>query len=91
MRVRFDSELVKKLQKIKKKDSKLSKLIEEKLILFSQNPYHPSLRLHKLTGSLKNLYSISINYSIRMVFVLLYNQNEAYFIDIGTHDQVYGH
>lgn len=37
---------------------------------------------------MKNRWSISLSRSLRMVYVILEN-DEAYFITIGTHDKVY--
>lgn len=87
MQVSFSDEVDKQLKKIKQKDSKLAKRIEKQITLFIQNPKHPSLRLHKLTGDLQELWSISISKSIRMVYI--FDENIAYFIDLGTHDEVY--
>lgn len=87
MNMRFSDDVTKKLTKIKRKDKKLSLKIEKQLALFAQNPKHPSLRLHKLTGELQNLWSISITKSVRMTY--LQKQDEAHFTDIGTHDEVY--
>lgn len=33
--------------------------IQRKIILFQNNPRHPSLRLHKLSGELDGIWSIS--------------------------------
>lgn len=87
MTIRLSDEVVEKLKKIEKKDKKLTLGIEKQLVLFSQNPKHPSLRLHKLTGELQNLWSISITEGIRMVY--LQKQDEAHFTDLGTHDELY--
>lgn len=87
MHVKFSSEVDNELKKITKKDSQLAKRVEKQLALFVQNPKHPSLRLHKLVGELENLWSISITRSVRMVYVQ--GEDEAYFVDIGTHDEVY--
>lgn len=87
MTIRFSDEIIKKLRRIERKNKKLSLKIEKQLSLFAQNPKHPSLRLHKLTGELQNLWSISITKGIRMTY--LRKQEEAYFTDIGTHDEVY--
>ena len=87
MQIRISQDLAKDLTKVKKKDQKLTKQIRKQLEIFSLNPQHPSLRLHKLKGELKNLWSISITKSIRMAF--LQEGDEAYFVDIGTHDEVY--
>lgn len=87
MTIRLSDEVVKKLRKIERKDKKLTLRIERQLALFSQNPKHPSLRLHKLTGELQDLWSISITKSVRMVY--LQKRDEIHFTDIGTHDEVY--
>jgi len=80
--------VIKELSKIKQKDKKLSERIQKQLLLFSTNPKHPSLRTHKLSGSMSNIWSISVSMSIRMVYKLL-DRETAYFIDIGTHREVY--
>lgn len=87
MIIRLSDDVIKKLKKIERKNKKLNLKIEKQLALFSKNSKHPSLRLHKLTGELQNLHSISITKSIRMIYVQ--RQNDAYFTDIGTHDEVY--
>ena len=60
----------------------------ECLLLFAADPYHPRLRTHKLTGQLKDLWSFSIEYDLRIVFYFV-NDNEVILEDIGTHDEVY--
>lgn len=87
MKVRLSADVLKKLNKIKINDPILEKKIIKKLTLFSTNPEHPSLRLHKLKGQLKNMWSISITKNVRMVY--LDEDDEAYFVNIGTHDEVY--
>lgn len=81
--------VLKELARIKKTDQKLEKKIIKQLQLLKTNPRHPSLRLHKLTGNLTNMWSISITMNVRMIYRLL-DENTAYFVDIGTHDEVYG-
>lgn len=77
-----------KILKLNKKDKRLVIKIRKQIELFELNPRHPSLRIHKLTGNLSNMWSISINRDVRMVYIIL-EENIAYFVDIGTHDQVY--
>lgn len=80
-------DLHKELKKIKMRDSQLAQKIEKQLFLFQNNHFHPSLRVHKLTGTVENMWSISIDMHIRMLFIV--SGGVAYFFDIGTHDQVY--
>lgn len=84
--LRFSSDLQEKLEKIKKKDPQLFKKVQKQLRVFKQNPRHKSLRLHKLTREVKNVWSISIDKSIRMLYI---DEEEIYFFSIGTHDEVY--
>jgi addiction module RelE/StbE family toxin len=88
MRIKFSPLVIKELTKIKKKDKRLVTRIQKQLQLFSVNPKHPSLRIHKLTGSMNNVWSLSVTESIRMVYRFI-NEDTAYFVDIGTHNQVY--
>ncbi|OGC82237.1 MAG: hypothetical protein A2V81_00580 [Candidatus Abawacabacteria bacterium RBG_16_42_10] len=52
--------------------------------LFRSNPFHPSLRLHKLKGKLFGLWSISIDRRNRIVFKPL-NDGVILFVSIGAH------
>ncbi len=87
MRIEFSPLALKELAKIKKKDKKLFQRIEKQLALFKNDPTHPSLRLHKLSGALEYLRSISITRNVRMVYIFI--DETACFTDIGTHDEVY--
>mgnify|MGYP001616803684 CR=1 FL=1 len=62
---------------------------EKALNLLALNPFHPSLRLHKLKGKLERLHSISINISYRITFEFLMRKNTIIPVNIGSHDEVY--
>ena len=88
MKAKFSPFVQKMISQIHKKDRKLAEKIQRQIVLFESNPKHPSLKLHKLSGSLDHMWSLSITLSIRMVFTLM-SKETAYFVDIGTHDEVY--
>lgn len=88
MKIRISPDVLKTFKNLKKRDNRLLTQVKKQLELFQINPKHKSLRLHKLSGKLQNRWSISISRNVRMVYVLL-NKNEAYFISIGTHSEVY--
>ena len=88
MKIRFSSDFIKLLRKIKRTDKTLTVQINKQLKLFQLHPQHPSLRIHKLSGKMKNRWSVSLSKSYRMIYILL-ESDEAYFIAIGTHDKVY--
>lgn len=60
------------------------------LEFFSIDPYTPRLKTHKLSGKLKDLWSFSIEYNLRVVFYFTNdNPKKAILVDIGTHEEVY--
>lgn len=80
---------IKKVKKFFKKHSDLSSQYEKTIELLELNPYHPSLRLHKLTGKLSDLYSISINITYRLSIDFIMQDEKIIPVDIGTHDEIY--
>ena len=94
MRYTLSSQCKKQLDKIKQKDKSLYVKITNKLRLFEQDSQHRSLRLHKLSGSQADVWSISIDRSIRMLFVyrsvgMRGKSRQVVFYMIGTHKEVY--
>lgn len=71
-----------------KPDSTKLESFYNKLELFISNPYHPQLRAHKLSGNLKDIWSFSIGYDLRVVFYFE-TSTRIVFMDVGTHDEVY--
>lgn len=85
----FTESYTRRAKKFLQKHPQLIKQYEKTLQLAEANIYHPSLRLHELSGKLKGLYSISINISYRITLYLRLTEKEIIPIDIGTHDAVY--
>ena len=85
-KITFSLNFQKKLRVIKRKNPNLLQKIKKQLQLFKENPKHPSLRIHKLEGKLKNTWSLSVGMSVRILFI---EDAQYYFFDIGTHSQVY--
>ena len=59
------------------------------LQLLELNPFHPSLRLHALSGRLAGVHSVSINLSYRITMDLLIEGNAIVLLNLGEHDAVY--
>ena len=59
------------------------------LQLLEANPFHPSLRLHALSGKLQGLHSVSINLSYRIRLELLIQDEQIIPVNVGAHDAVY--
>lgn len=88
MKAKFSESIQRELIQIYKKNRKLSDRIEKQIQLFKENPNHPSLRTHKLSGKVGDKWSISITMGIRMVYLRI-DEDKVIFIKIGTHDQAY--
>ena len=59
--------------------------VKRAIALFAKNPRHPSLRVHKLKGKLKQFFSFSVNYQYRIVFMYESKKN-ATLLAVGDHD-----
>jgi addiction module RelE/StbE family toxin len=79
----------KKAKKFLKKHQNLKNKFETIIKKLAENPFEPSLKTHKLQGSLKDLWSCSLNYEYRIILNIIIIEEEVYLIDIGTHDEVY--
>jgi mRNA-degrading endonuclease YafQ of YafQ-DinJ toxin-antitoxin module len=82
-------EYFKKLKKFIKKHQQVLDRYIKTIELLEIDPFHPSLRLHKLQGKLRVYHSVSINMQYRVVIDFILQDKEIIPIDIGTHDEVY--
>ena len=73
------------LGKLEKKNERLKKAIAKTMSRLQDNPSHPSLRLHKVSG--RAVYSISVTMSIRMI--IAFRGDDVHLLRIGTHEEVY--
>jgi addiction module RelE/StbE family toxin len=77
------------LPKFAREYKKLPKHIKEqakkKEVVFRADPFHPSLKTHKLTGALDGFWSFSITYSHRIIFEFV-DKKTVRFYRIGNHD-----
>ena len=88
MEVSFSSSFRRAFKKRIKGKAELENRFWAKLELFTKDPFNPSLRTHKLSGKLKDMWSFSIEYDERVLFHFT-DDNKAVFVDIGNHDEVY--
>jgi mRNA-degrading endonuclease YafQ of YafQ-DinJ toxin-antitoxin module len=79
----------KRLKKFLKKHLEIKKQYAKTMKLMEINPFHSSLRIHPLSGKLKQLHSISINISYRISIEFIVDDKTIIPVNIGTHDEVY--
>ncbi|WP_416667198.1 type II toxin-antitoxin system RelE/ParE family toxin [Egbenema bharatensis] len=75
-----------------RRNPQLRPLIEQTLTQLAEDPFHPSLRTHKLTGELSGIWSCSIDYKLRILFELVQSpegEEAILLLNLGSHDEVY--
>jgi len=68
----------------KKLSGMLQDLLKKKGQLFEQEPFHPLLRTHKLSGKLRGLWSFSLDYRCRVLFRFR-GKDEVELLRVGDH------
>ena len=63
----------------------------ESVAQLQDDPFHPSLRTHKLTGGLTGSWACSAGYDLRIVFRMVKVAGKPAILleTVGTHDEVY--
>ena len=82
----FPESYLKKAKKFLKKHPELVERYKKTLRMLELNPNHPSLRLHKLKGQLKDCYSVSLSLNYRIIIAFAETERGIVFIDIGGHE-----
>ena len=66
----------------------IQKKAEKQEKIFRSNPFHPSLHTEKLEPKNKELWSIRVDKSYRIIFRFI-NGNTVLFLTVGPHDWIY--
>jgi proteic killer suppression protein len=88
-RVIYTKSYLKRAAKFVKRHPDLLTQYEKALKLLELNPFHPSLRLHRLSSSLSDMHSISINISYRITLEFLIEDGKIILVNVGSHDEIY--
>lgn len=87
--IEYTKQYEKRLFKFLKRHREIVEKYKKTILLMEQNPFHPSLRLHKLSGKLEELHSVSIDMQYRITIEFYIKDNRIIPVNIGTHDDVY--
>ena len=82
-------QFLRQARKFFKKHPELKERFRKILHDLQQDPFHPHLALHSLSGKLSGLHAVSLTYSYRITLTLLITKEEIILLDIGVHDDVY--
>ena len=88
MTVRYDPDFI---EKLKKQNVRIRKSFKEKILIFAKDPFYPQLHNHPLREEWEGSRSIDITIDYRAIYIGKVEGEEeiAYFIDIGTHEELY--
>ena len=88
-KLEIPEDYAKRLIKFLKKHKDITPKYVKVIRLLEADPFHPSLRLHKLSGKLSMLHSVSIDMQYRITIEFYMEDEKIIFVNIGTHDGVY--
>jgi len=88
MNLRYSKKFVSSLRKLTATDKTTVILAIE---LFQENPIHPSLRNHVLTGKMSGKRAIVVDRDLRIIFSERSNYRDVTLLDVGGHAEVYRH
>ena len=81
------------VKRLQRQSPNLKVPIAEALTQLELDPFHSSLRTHKLKGDLSDRYACSVTHSDRIIFKFVTNpeseEEEILLLAIGSHDEVY--
>jgi proteic killer suppression protein len=88
-RIIYTKSYIRRAARFIKKHPELIGQYEKTLKLLELDPFHPSLRLHKLKGRLREFHAVSINIGYHISIEFLLNEKTIIPINVGSHDEVY--
>ncbi|MDJ0659903.1 MAG: type II toxin-antitoxin system mRNA interferase toxin, RelE/StbE family [Crocosphaera sp.] len=93
MKIGWTPKSLRSFKRLIRKNPNLRLLIERTLYQLAEDPFHSSLRTHKLKGDLSNVWSCSIDYNYRILFEFVENsegkEEAILLLNLGSHDEVY--
>jgi mRNA-degrading endonuclease YafQ of YafQ-DinJ toxin-antitoxin module len=78
-------------RKFLKKHPDIKPLFIDLLSQLQNDPFQERLRLNALRGRHADKHAVSLTYSYRIIITVQIVQKEIVLLDIGSHDEVYGH
>jgi addiction module RelE/StbE family toxin len=87
MQIKATPSFLRQANKLFKRNPALKERFKQTLEKMLNDYTDPLLKTHKLTGDLKELWSCSVTYEIRLIFKITGDGIEL--IDVGTHNEVY--
>ena len=89
--INWTTKSLRAFKKLIRKNPQLRPQIEQTLRQLTEDPFHPSLRTHKLIGDLSDVWSCSVDYKYRILFEFVQDTDpeNILLLNVGSHDEVY--
>jgi addiction module RelE/StbE family toxin len=92
--IAWNSKSLRAFKRMVRKNPQLRSMIEETLEKLAADPFHPTLKIHKLSGEFAGTWAYSIDYSYRILFEFVADPEEGgedaiLLLNLGDHDDVY--
>jgi len=75
-------------KKVQKQPIKIQKELKKRLYIFIEEINDPTLKTHKLSGKLKDMWSFNVSGDVRVVFDKS-QKDVIILVDIGSHSALY--
>ena len=85
MKLFFHKKFEKQYKRLQKSERRR---VQERILLFRGNPFHPILENHAIQGKYAGYRSIAIGGDLRAVFKRV-GADEHWFVKVGTHSELY--
>ena len=91
MKIIQDKKFIKEVSKLIVNNTQLKNKLIEVYELMEKNIFDPKLKTHKLQGELKERWSCSLTYNLRIIFKFreINNEKVIELLMVGDHDSVY--
>ena len=93
MKLVWSPKFTRSAKKLARRKPELFDAMEVALKRLEEEPLHPALRTHKLSGDFEGCWASSAGYDLRVVFEFVQSkkgaEREIHLLNIGTHDEVY--
>lgn len=84
---------VRAFKRVVRRRPKLRDTVEQVLQTLVEDPFHPTLRSHKLKGTLSGCWACTVEYDCRILFEFVQGldseEDDIFLLTIGKHDEVY--
>ena len=91
--IAWSSKSLRAFKRMVRQNPQLRPMIEETLEKLAEDPFHPALKTHKLSGGFAGIWACSIDYSYRILFEFVAHSEESeeaiLLLNLGDHDDVY--